>query len=540
MPDISAHTAALGPRLAAHLLRRTSFNVSKAMINDFAGKTPAQAVAQLLVFVPISGKPLEPVSNATWVDTIPTPATLDDVLMRQYVVTWMLDNMRTDASLRSKMILFLHQNWMVDEESWSSHNLYDYLKLLEYYSLGSYKSLAEKMCRDNRMLIYLNGYQNTGASPNENYSREFLELFTIGKGPQIAPGNYSNYTEDDIKEAAKLLSGYQYQLDNTKLDPQTGIRYCKITPSRHSTATKIFSAAFQNTSIAGSNTIVGIEGELTQFINMVFNQLETAKNICRKLYRFFVHRVISDAVETDIISPMALALKNNNYNLSTALSLLLQSKHFYDLDDFSPTDNKVGAMIKSPVDLIFQTMNFFNISPFTLTGATPTTVWDTFYRTGLKNTILKNAGMDFFNTTSVAGFPAFYAEPRLDKNWFDASTISQRYYIGRCFLENKRLPFSSSALGAKIDIVVWVRDNISNPSIGSNVVNELIDFLFPETVSTERRSYFLNQALFGTLSQTNWANAWNNYMTNGALDVVKPRLEQLFKAILFAQEYQLK
>ncbi|HRD56805.1 MAG TPA: DUF1800 family protein [Ferruginibacter sp.] len=542
MPDISANTGLLGTRLAAHLLRRATFSPTKAMINDFAAKTPAQAVSQLLLFTAITNKPLEPASNATWVDTIPTPPELDDVTMRDYVSTWMIDNLRTDNTLRSKMIVFLHQNWMVDESANSSHNLYDYLKLLEYYSLGSYKSLATKMCRDNRMLVYLNGNQNTGNNPNENYAREFLELFTIGKGPQIAPGNYTNYTEDDIKEAAKVLSGYQYQLDNVNTDPDTGIRFCKATASRHSTSNKIFSICFgaAGVTITGTNTVAGMASELNQFVNMVFNMDETAKNICRKLYRYFVHRNISAAVELDIITPMATALKNDNYNISTALSLLLQSRHFYDLDDANATDNLIGGMIKSPLELVLQTMNFFSISPFDLPGATPTTIWNTFYRTGLHNNILPNCGMQIFGATTVAGFAAYYSSPRWDRNWFDSSTISQRYYLGRCFLENKRLPFSSSALGAKLDIVGWVRNHISSPSQGAAIVNELIDYLFPELVDADRKSYFLNQALFGTLSQSSWEFAWNNYLTNGALDVVKPRLEQLFKAIIYAQEYQLK
>ncbi len=95
-------------------------------------------------------------------------------------------------------------------------------------------------------------------------------------------------------------------------------------------------------------------------------------------------------------------------------------------------------------------------------------------------------------------------------------------------------------MGAKLDIVGWVRNHISSPSQGAAIVNELIDYLFPELVDADRKSYFLNQALFGTLSQSSWEFAWNNYLTNGALDVVKPRLEQLFKAIIYAQEYQLK
>jgi uncharacterized protein (DUF1800 family) len=542
MPDITAYTGVLGNRLAAHLLRRTTFGPTKVQILDFATKTPAQALAQLLTFSAITNKPIDPETNATWVDVVPTPPTSDDVQLRGFVISWMLDNIRTDDTLRSKMILFLHQNWMVDDESWSSHNMYDYLKLLEFYSLGSYKLLAKKMCRDNRMLVYLNGYQNTGNSPNENYAREFLELFTIGKGPQTGPGNYTNYTEDDIKEAAKLLSGYEYQLSNTNLDADTGIRYCRLTSSRHSAANKSFSSAFQPfpVVITGTNNTPGMMTELDQFVTMVFNQPETAKNICRKLYRYFVSRDITSAVETDIIVPLALTLQTNNYNLSTALNQLLQSKHFYDLDDAVATDNKIGGMIKSPLDLMMQSVRFFGISPFNLTGATPFTIWDNFYRIGLRETFLKNSDMYLFSTTTVAGFPAYYAAPKWDRHWFDTSSITQRYYIGRCLLENKRLPYSNAAFGVQIDIVTWIRNNISNPANGNAIVDELINYLLPEIPEPTRRTYFLNQTLLGTLSLINWNNEWVNYINTGSVTVVKPRLELLFKAILFSQEYQLQ
>lgn len=541
MPDISPHTGVLGTRLAAHLLRRATFGPTKAQITDAATKTPAQVLSTLLSFAPITVKPIDPVTNATWVDSIPIPGNgSDDVELRGYVLAWMLDNFRSDNTLRSKMILFLHQNWMVDDEAWNSHDMYDYLKLLEYYSLGSYKLLAKKMCRDNRMLVYLNGYQNTGNSPNENYAREFLELFTIGKGPQTAPGNYTNYTEDDIKEAAKLLSGYQYNLSNTSLDADTNIRWCSLNAGRHSSANKTFSSAFQGTVITGTSTTAGMVVELDQFVNMIFNQDETAKNICRKLYRYFIYRDITPGVETDIITPLAVTLKTNNYNLSVALNQLLQSKHFYDLDDASENDNKIGAMVKSPLDLVMHSLRFFSISPHTFPNNTPDTIWNRFYRDGLRENILRNCDMYLFSTTTVAGFPAYYLAPKWDRHWFDASNITQRYYLGRCFLENKRLPYSNTSIGVQLDIVTWVRNNISNPANGNAIIDELVNYLLPEIPNTQRRTYFLNQTLLGTLSLINWQVEWNNYINTSNSAVVKPRLELLFRAIVFSQEYQLQ
>jgi uncharacterized protein (DUF1800 family) len=124
-------------------------------------KTPTEAISILLNYSAFTNFPIDLLPNITWVAATTSPASSpasDDVNLPGHVIGWMLDNLRMDNTIRSKMILFLHQNWMVDDESWISQNMYHYLKLLEFYSLGSYKSLAKKMCRDNRMLVYLNGY----------------------------------------------------------------------------------------------------------------------------------------------------------------------------------------------------------------------------------------------------------------------------------------------------------------------------------------------------------------------------------------------
>ena len=80
--------------------------------------------------------------------------------------------------------------------------------------------------------------------------------------------------------------------------------------------------------------------ELDDFVDMVFEQLETAKNYVRKMYRMFVRSEWGQDVEDDIITPLAQQLKNNGYNLLTVLQKLLKSKHFFDLDDSDGKDEK--------------------------------------------------------------------------------------------------------------------------------------------------------------------------------------------------------
>ena len=110
-----------------------------------------------------------------------------------------------------------------------------------------------------------------------------------------------------------------------------------INVGQHNTGNKTFSHAFGNTTISGGNNVNSIHQELDDFVDMIFNQLETAKAYCRKLYRFYVQREWGQDVEDDIITPLANQLMNDNgngtYNLLHVLTTLLSSEHFYDEDD---------------------------------------------------------------------------------------------------------------------------------------------------------------------------------------------------------------
>jgi len=147
------------------------------------------------------------------------------------------------------------------------------------------------------MLVYLDGKLNINQWPNENFAREMLELYSIGKGLQKGEGDYTNYTEQDIKEAAKVLTGYQNDITLTNLDTDTNIPIGKLVSSGtratlHDATTKTFSAAFQNKTITPSATDGGYatpdaaKGELSDMIEMIFSQDETARFLCRKLYRW--------------------------------------------------------------------------------------------------------------------------------------------------------------------------------------------------------------------------------------------------------------
>ena len=106
------------------------------------------------------------------------------------------------------------------------------------------------------MLRYLNGYLNSNTAPDENYARELQELFTLGKE------NNPNYTEDDVKQAARVLTGW-------RIDNNTNTYFFQA--NRHDTGNKQFSSFFNNKIITGRSGNTAGDLELDEFLNMIFS-----------------------------------------------------------------------------------------------------------------------------------------------------------------------------------------------------------------------------------------------------------------------------
>lgn len=114
--------------------------------------------------------------------------------------------------------MFWHNHFVIHEDLDYRRIGFLYIITLQENALGNFRELSKKMTTDPAMLIYLNNEKNTKLAPNENYARELFELFTIGKGDLVGPGDYSNYTEEDIRSAARVLTGWrlkQHQINAT-------------------------------------------------------------------------------------------------------------------------------------------------------------------------------------------------------------------------------------------------------------------------------------------------------------------------------------
>lgn len=539
MASLQAYTSNLGIRLAAHLLRRATFRPTRARIEQFANLTPQQALDQLLTLqAPSLSEPIDPLTGQFWINSGIAPESGNQAL-RNYVKSWWLDEARQDNSIGSKMQFFLHNCYTASAVTLTAANFYDYLALLRFYALGNVKALAGKITFDNLMLSYLDNTDNNKNNPNQNYAREFFELFTIGKGAQIGEGNYTNYTEADIIEAARVLTGIRTGDRANNIDPETNIPRGRIVSNLHDTNNKTFSAAFQNTVIQGGSTTTQIADELYAFVNMIFAQAETARFFCRRLYRYFVSRNISDEIENDIIIPLANELMSNNYEINPIIRRLLGSLHFYDLDDSDNNNEIIGAFLKSPLDLVLGSMAYFNL-PVASPIDSPQAHYQILYTRGIIQTMFVGTGFDPFAPADVAGYPAYYQTPDYNRAWFNSSTIIPRYKLPEMFLTGLRV-IANGILGTQLNIVAFVQNtnNISDPTNAYTLVTELLRYTLPEMPDNDRVDYFLNTVFLNGLPADDWTYEWQNFITTGDNTEIKLPLENLLKALMFSPEYQV-
>ena len=531
----------LGLRKAKHLLRRATFNYSKFVIDTISLMTPNEALLFLSSNVGyMISEPFDYKNDGYWTSSGELPNSFStQEKKRSYVGAWWWYNSINQVTIKYKLTYFLFTSFTVGNNSNAGASTYffDYLRLLDFYALGNLKDLTKKITLDNAMLEFLNNTDNHANNPNENYAREFLELFTILKGPQIGVDNYTNYTELDVQQAARVLTGFRKMNDRSKIDDDTNLPKGWNDISKHDTANKVFSEAFNNTEINGQDTEDGMNQELNDFVDMIFDKEETARSYCRKLYRFFVKSEWNNDIELEIIEPLSQQLINNNYEILPVVTTLLSSKHFFDQADGIDNDDIVGAIIKSPLQLVNEVVTFFQI-PIPDLNTNPEEYYGKFFRKFLHNSFLASAGMDFFNPDTVAGFPAHYQEPEFDRHWFTSSTVTARYKLIESFVTGKNKIFPNANIFTQIDIVAFVFENIDNPSNINDLVTQMANYLFPEFIDQDRIKYFIDIVL-QDYEDYYWTEAWNMYINDGDDVIVRTRLNSLVTSMVNAAEFQL-
>ena len=393
---------------AAHLLERAGFGGTPDEIARLAAMTPRQAVDSLVDFdaVPRDLKPFD--HSGIWdpgMDPFP-PSRAEAVRLArergeglgekmrpagsqrrlQPVVDkffysliangietqrlglwWANQMLTTRRPLEEKLTLFWHGHFATGE-----NKVRDYRMMLRQNEMfraqaaGTLRGLLVGILKDPGMLVYLDNGENIKQHPNENFGRELLELFSMGVG---------NYTERDVREAARAFTGWTNDVLEFKFDA-----------AQHD---------------AGEKTFLGRSGPFNgeDIIDIILEQPVTAEYVSGKLYRYFVREEVAAPVR----ATLGRTFRDSGYQLKPLLKQIFLSRDFYSPPAYA-------TQIKAPVQLV--------VSTYRKLGLQSVPTIPDFGR------MTASLGQSLFDPPNVAGWAG-------GRSWITPSTLLQRGNVFR-------------------------------------------------------------------------------------------------------------
>lgn len=357
----------------------------------------------------------------------------DRAQMNRIELWWLGRMIATPRPLEEKLVLLWHGHFATNHRT--VHDSYLMLKqnaTFRDHAAGNFADLAHAIVRDPAMIKFLNNEKNRKEKPNENLARELMELFTLGEG---------NYTEDDIKQGARALTGYGISDNDFHF--------------------------YSTTHDHGQKTILGktanFDGD--SFVDQILTRPQCAIWVSFKLYKHFV----ADVEDRERIDPAARSfvhqcadlLRDQRYELKPVLRALFKSQHFYD-------PSVVGNLIKSPAQFTVsaaRTLGTPTRSVATLAGG------------------MMMMGQKLFDPPSVAGWDG-------GRGWVNTSTLFVRQNIAAYMLSGK-LPFEDGWSRDKVDYDPMALVKHLPEKSPEKVVDEIAATMIARPLGTDRRDHLV-------------------------------------------------
>jgi len=201
--SLAPHTTPLTQQQVAHLYRRLGFSASVETINAQTGQT-AGPLIDSLINEALNLPPIPAPTWANWNDSnYPADGDAARALRRTQRDEFALAyaNSMMSNNLRERLSFFWSNHFVTELDVYECNAfLYEYVNCLQRNAIGNFRTFVDEIGLTSAMLYYLDGARNNGDNPNENYARELYELFSLGEG--------NGYTEEDIIETARALTGY--------------------------------------------------------------------------------------------------------------------------------------------------------------------------------------------------------------------------------------------------------------------------------------------------------------------------------------------
>jgi uncharacterized protein (DUF1800 family) len=296
-------------RKAGHLYRRAAFGATLAELDAAVDAGPDRAVEQLL-----RGRP-DPEGDAVW--TTMSRAIRQSNNGEQLPALWLYRMLYSTHPLREKLTLFWHNHFATSNlKVQNAGYMLGQYELMRRHAQGNFRQLLLDMSRDPAMMVWLDTIQSTRQQPNENYARELMELFSLGIRNSRRP-DQRNYTEQDIREAARAFTGWRIQAGQ---------------------------AVFQaNQHDDTEKNVLGQRGRWrgADIVRICLEQESAPYFVCRKLFKFLVSESIAPTPE--LLEPLATEFHRSDYDFGALVERVLRSNLFFSAQAYR-------TKIKQPVD----------------------------------------------------------------------------------------------------------------------------------------------------------------------------------------------
>ncbi|MCB9220753.1 MAG: DUF1800 domain-containing protein [Ignavibacteria bacterium] len=478
---------------AKHLLRRVTFGPTPSEVNQIKDRPISEVVDELLGdgldYLPKNIDRLPTANDLNWIDTVEEDPSKVHITIRGTIegrhrnrysqfVNWWLDNMSSDKisnsnkTVSERLTFFWHTHWCI-EFTYDTQGyipppiIYRSNQTLRKYRLGNFKKFVEEMTLDGAYLLYQGLNLSSGKNPNENYARELMELFTMGIG---------NYSEGDIREAARALTGWRVSAH--RQDPKPFEFFDTYFSAKdHDLDSKQVMGETIPARAEEDNTMEKVrEGEVKGLLDILFRRRPEpiAQFICTKIYSHFVY---SNPSEYDklFINELATEFIANDFELLPVFRKLFKSKHFYEKINF-------GVQIKHPVELIVNLEKLLSIKYANSFAA------------------LDDLEQELYDPPNVSGWSGY-------RSWISTKTYPRRVSHLKNIISNK----------SNNDWLVFLSE-FSNPTEFDILFKELVEYTLPNSATTERLIILKNR--IEGLSNVNTDN-WTQLYNEGSNDIGK-------------------
>jgi uncharacterized protein (DUF1800 family) len=368
----------------------------------------------------------------------------------------------SDRPLQEKMTLFWHNHfatgynkiagalgategarYLAAKASEDPGQVRGQLEMLRDNALGNFKDVLLAIAKDTAMLVWLDGRTNTKAQPQENFGREIMELFTVGVG---------NYTEPDVKAAARVFTGWNLTRPGTAADGSQHYEFV-YNANQHDVAAKTFSFAVYpdgGKTIAARAAAAGMQDGI-DFINGLAAHPNTARYLATKLYRFFVSEF--GAVNVTFVNRVASVYLQTGGNMREVMREVLSSPEFWD-------GSAYFARYSWPVEFVIRAFKDVGWTGFSVNDAL---------------TPLSNMGQILYEPPDVSGWD-------LGQSWFSTSAMLARMNFASALAANQKFKLTTSVKAANASktpeaLLAYVLDALVSAPLDTSVTTELSNYL---------------------------------------------------------------